>query len=101
MIDATRIFDGCAFLIRARRPTHQSRGFIEMRGVCASARKNFVLGPATFVTGWRPIVFVSTPPHPASKARMMFVSDSVGGVDARRKGFSNRIPVKTVERSAA
>ena len=65
------------------------RAFIEIRGERASALRNFVFGPATFTTGWRPIVFVTTPPQPASKARMMFVSDSVGGADARRNGFSN------------
>ncbi len=120
MIDATRTFVGCAFLILDRRPTHQSiglsemssqfqdecrtesgRAFIEIREEWASALLNFVFGPATFVTGWRPIVFVTTPPQPASKARRMFVSDSVGGADARRNGFSNRMPVKTAERSAA
>ena len=80
MIDATRTFDGCAFLIRDRRPTHQSiglsemssqfhdewrtesgRAFIEIREEWASALLNFVFGPATFVTGWRPIVFVDDP----------------------------------------
>ena len=119
MIDATRILDGCAFLIRDSRPIHQSiglsemssqfhdecrtdsgRAFIEMLGEPASVLMNFVFGPATFATAWRPIVFVTTPPHPASNARMMFVSDSVGGADARRNGFSNRIPVKTVDRFA-
>ena len=43
---------------------------------------------------------VTTPPQPASKARMMLLSDSVGGADASRNGFSNRMPVKTVDRSA-
>src|SRR5262249_20274368 len=50
-------------------------------------------------TGWRPIVFVTTPPHPASKARRMFDSDSVGGAEERRNGFSKRRPVKMVDRS--
>ena len=74
---------------------------VEMRGEAVSALRNFVFGPATFTTGWRPIVFVTTPPQPASKARRMFVSDSVGGAEASRNGFSNRMPVKTAERSAA
>jgi hypothetical protein len=42
------------------------------------------------------MVFTTTPPQPASKARMMFESDSVGGADASRKGFSNSMPVKRV-----
>src|SRR6476469_5568319 len=32
---------------------------------------------------------------------MMFDSDSVGGAEERRKGFSNRIPVNVTERSTA
>ena len=64
-----------------------------------SARRNLVLGPRTLTTGWRPIVLVTTPPQPTSKARVMLDSDSVGGADASRDGFSNRIPVKTVDRS--
>src|SRR6478672_1989844 len=47
------------------------------------------------------MVLVTTPPHPASKARMMFASDSVGGAEESKNGFLNRMPVKTVERSAA
>ena len=119
MIEATRTFFGCAFLIRERRPIHQSSGlseissqfhdewrtesgraFIEMRGEAVSALRNFVFAPATFTTGCSPIVLVTTPPHPASKARMMFVSDSVGGAEASRNGFSNRMPVNVTERSA-
>ena len=65
-----------------------------------SARRNFVFGPATLTTGWRPIVLVTTPPQPASYARMMLLSDSVGGADASRNGFSKRMPVNTVDRSA-
>src|SRR5688500_8240853 len=42
------------------------------------------------------MVFVTTPPHPASKARRMLFSDSVGGADERRNGFSNEMPVKVV-----
>jgi hypothetical protein len=52
------------------------------------ARRNFVFGPSTLTTGCRPIVFETTPPQPASKARMMLLSDSVGGAEDRRKGFS-------------
>src|SRR5438477_1383005 len=104
--------------MRPRRGTHQSsvlsemssqfhdewsaapgRFFIDSRGESASARRNFVFGPATFTTGCKPIVFVTTPPHPASNARRMFDSDSVGGADDSRNGFRNAIPVKVVERS--
>src|SRR5882724_6744202 len=76
------------------------RFFIDRRAESASARRNLVFGPLTLTTGWRPIVFVTTPPQPASKARMMFASDSVGGADASRNGFSNRIPVNVVDKSA-
>src|SRR6188474_2940436 len=62
-------------------------------------RRNLVFGPATLVTGWRPIVFVTTPPQPASKARMMLLSDSVGGADESRNGFGNLIPVNVTEMS--
>ncbi len=65
-----------------------------------SRRQNLVLGPGTLTTGWRPMVLVTTPPQPASKARMMLLSDSVGGADASRNGFANRMPVNTVDRSA-
>ena len=57
------------------------------------ARRNFVFGPATLTTGCRPIVLVTTPPQPASNARMMLLSDSVGGADDSRNGFSKRSPV--------
>src|SRR5256886_15823505 len=102
--------------IRPRRGTHQSsvlsemssqfheecsaapgRFFIESRGESASARRNFVFGPTTLTTGCRPIVVVTTPPQPASNARRMFDSDSVGGAEARRNGLSNGMPVKTTE----
>ena len=46
-----------------------------------------------------PIVLVTTPPQPASKARRMLLSDSVGGADESRNGFSKRIPVNVTERS--
>src|SRR5215470_15055242 len=106
MIEATSARSGNARLIRPRRGTHQSRVlseinsqfqdewsaapdrfFIDRWGESASARRNFVFGPATLTTGCRPIVFVTTPPQPASKARMMFESDSVGGAEASMKGL--------------
>src|SRR5436190_21731809 len=76
------------------------RFFIDRCGESASARRNFVFGPRTLVTGCRPIVLVTTPPQPASKARRMFCSDSVGGADASRNGFLKRTPVNVVDRSA-
>ena len=54
---------------------------IEIRPL-PSIRGNVVLGPRTLVTGCIPIVLVTTPPQPASNARRMFDSDSVGGADA-------------------
>src|SRR4051794_14825237 len=115
MIDAMSIFDGCAFLIRPSRGIHQSRVLSEISsqfhdewsavpgrfcmdrcGESGSARRNFVFGPATLATGCRPMVFVTTPPQPASNARMMLLSDSVGGAEASRNGFSNRRPVNVV-----
>src|SRR5437763_16785420 len=84
--DATRV-DSLRFAIERRVPL-------------LSARRNFVFGPLTFTTGCSPIVLVTTPPQPASKARMMFASDSVGGAEASRKGFSKRTPVNVVDRSA-
>src|SRR3982074_2090594 len=112
MIDATRMRSGNAFLMRPRRGTHQSsvlsemssqfhdecradpgRFFMDRRAESASARRDFVFRPATLTTGWRPIVFVTTPPHPASNARRIFDSDSVGGADDSRKGFCKWIPV--------
>src|SRR5215831_13384716 len=101
--------------MRPRRGTHRSsvlseissqfhdecsaapaRFFIDSCGESGTARRNFVFGPTTFTTGCRPIVFVTTPPHPASKARRMFDSDSVGGADDRRNGLGNRTPVNVV-----
>src|SRR4051812_21140847 len=120
MMEAMSGRSGNAFLMRPRRGAHQSsvlsemssqfheecraapgRFFIDRWGESASARRNLVLGPATLTTGWRPIVLVTTPPQPASKARTMFDSDSVGGADDSRKGFLKRTPVNVVERSAA
>src|SRR5688572_1078384 len=76
------------------------RRFIERRVALLSARRNFVFGPFTLTTGCMPMVLQTTPPQPASKARMMFESDSVGGADARRNGFSKRRPVNVVDKSA-
>src|SRR5229473_5220950 len=119
MMDAMSGRAGNAFLMRPSRGTHQSsvlsemssqfhdewsaapgRFFIDRCAESASARRNFVLGPTTLTTGCRPIVFVTTPPHPASNARRMFDSDSVGGADERRNGFLKRTPVNVVDRSA-
>src|SRR5262245_32906105 len=61
---------------------------------------NFAFAPTTLTTGCSPIVFVTTPPQPASNARVMLLSDSVGGADERRNGFSNSMPVKLVVLSA-
>src|SRR3954468_5537824 len=115
MIDATRTLCGNAALIRRSRGSHQSSGLsemssqfhdecsavparfsIEMRALAASDRRNFVFGPLTLITGCIPIVFTTTPPQPASKARRMLASDSVGGADASRNGFSKSMPVKRV-----
>src|SRR5688572_9964603 len=119
MIDAIRMREGCACLIRAMRGTHQSSGLSEISsqfhdecralpgrfcidrwGESAVARRNFVFGPATLTTGWSPIVLVTTPPQPASKARMMLASDSVGGADASKNGLSNRNPVNVTASAA-
>src|SRR4029453_14212394 len=75
------------------------RFFIGRWGESGAGRRNLVLGPRTLTTGCRPIVFVTTPPQPASNARRMFCSDSVGGADDNRKGLRKRMPVKVVERS--
>src|SRR5215210_7673127 len=102
------------------RGTHQSSGLSEISsqfhdecsavpgrfcidrcGESGAARRNFVFGPLTLTTGCRPIVLVTTPPQPASKARMMLLSDSVGGADDSRNGFSNSRPVNVTDRSAA
>src|SRR6184192_1127601 len=106
MIEATSTRSGYASLIRRRRGSHQSSGLSEMSSqfhdewsavfarfsieICAVSgdeRRNLVFGPLTFTTGCMPIVLVTTPPHPASNARRMFVSDSVGGAEASRNGF--------------
>ena len=118
MIEATSACCGNACLMRPRRGTHQSsvlseissqfhdewsaapgRFFIDRCAESASARRNFVFGPRTLTTGCSPIVLVTTPPQPASKARRMFDSDSVGGADDSRNGFWNRTPVNVVVES--
>src|SRR5206468_6961745 len=76
------------------------RFFIDRCADSASARRNLVFGPSTLTTGCRPIVLVTTPPQPASKARMMLLSDSVGGAEESRNGFSKRMPVNIVDKSA-
>ena len=45
------------------------------------------------------MVLVTTPPHPASKARRMLLSDSVGGAEDSRNGLLNLIPVNVTDRS--
>src|ERR1019366_10128222 len=75
------------------------RFFNDTRAVSIDVRMNLAFAPYTLMTGWRPIVLVTTPPQPASKARRMLVSDSVGGADESRKGFSKRIPVNVVPQS--
>src|SRR6185436_11206195 len=118
MIDAINMRSGYAFLMPSIFGIHQSSGLSEISSQfhdeCSAVsgrfcidswpsrveRRNFVFGPATLVTGWRPIVLVTTPPHPASNARMMLLSDSVGGADDSRNGFSNRRPVNVVLNSA-
>src|SRR5829696_6996249 len=59
---------------------------------------NFAFAPTTLTTGCNPIVFVTTPPHPASNARRMLLSDSVGGADESRNGLSNLMPVNVTLR---
>src|SRR5437764_1757390 len=76
------------------------RFFIDRFAESASARRNLVFGPSTLTTGCRPIVLVTTPPQPASKARRMLDSDSVGGADESRNGFRNLMPVNVVDTSA-
>src|SRR5450759_2199587 len=100
MIDAIRTLFGNASLRRLIRGAHHSsvlseissqfheecnaapgRFFIDTFASSAPVRMNFAFAPYTFTTGCSPIVFVTTPPQPASKARMMFDSDSVGGAE--------------------
>ena len=119
MIEAMRTRSGKACLMRRMRGSHQSsvlsemssqfhdecsaapgRFFIETEESSGDVRMNLALAPTTLVTGWSPIVFVTTPAHPASKARRMLLSDSVGGAEESRKGFSNSRPVKWTDRLA-
>src|SRR3981081_3968561 len=105
--------------MRPRRGTHQSsvlsemssqfhdecsaapgRFFIDRCAESGAARRKLGLGPWTLTPGCKPMVLVTTPPHPASNARRMFDSDSVGGADDSRKGFLKRTPVNVVDRSA-
>src|SRR5438477_8391174 len=74
------------------------RFFIDTLLSSGEVRKNFVRAPTTLTTGCRPIVFTTTPPQPASNARRMLFSDSVGGADEMRKGFSNLMPVNVTAR---
>ena len=106
-------------MIRSRRGIHQSSGlsemssqfhdecstparprFIDRMPVSGCVRRNLVLGPFTLTTGCMPIVLVTTPPQPASKARRMLLSDSVGGAEDSRNGFAKRIPVKVTASEA-
>src|SRR5581483_1198339 len=120
IIDAISILPGCAFLIFEIRGTHQSSGLseinsqfheetkvddgrfnIERREESWLARMNLVFGPFTLITGCSPIVLVTTPPHPHSKARRILLSDSVGGAEASKNGFSKLSPVNFTERFIA
>ena len=47
-----------------------------------------------------PMVFQTAPPQPASKARMTWSPQLVGGPEASQKGLGLRMPAKLVERSA-
>src|SRR5215469_9757308 len=47
-----------------------------------------------------PMVFQTAPPQPASKARITWSAQLAGGPEASQKGLGQRIPAKTVERSA-
>src|SRR4029079_8539058 len=107
MIDAMRTRFGYASLIRRMRGSHQSivlsemssqfhdecsaafgSFFIDTRALSGAVRMNFAFAPYTLTTGCDPILLVTTPPHPASNARRMLLSDSVGGADESMKGFS-------------
>src|SRR5215207_3751781 len=119
MIEAMRTRSGKACLMRRIRGSHQSsvlsemssqfqdecsaepgRFFIETQESSGDVRMNLALAPTTLATGWSPIVLVTTPAHPASKARRMLLSDSVGGAEASRKGFAKSSPVKLTDRVA-
>src|SRR5688572_23099948 len=119
MIDAINTRLGNSDLMRRMRGTHQSsvlsemssqfhdecsaapgRFFMETYASSGEVRRNFAFAPTTLTTGCSPIVLVTTPPHPASNARRMLFSDSVGGADDSKNGFSKRIPVNVTDRSA-
>src|SRR5438093_1477902 len=46
-----------------------------------------------------PSVFQTAPPQPASKARITCSPQLAGGPEASQKGFGERIPAKSTERS--
>src|SRR5215831_13721015 len=46
------------------------------------------------------MVFHTAPPQPASKARITWSPQLVGGPDASQKGLGHRMPAKLVVRSA-
>src|SRR5579871_4934792 len=46
------------------------------------------------------MVFQTTPPHPASKARCTCAPELAGGAEASQKGLGDRIPAKSIRRSA-
>src|SRR5215472_1972045 len=46
------------------------------------------------------MVFQTAPPHPASKARITWSPQLVGGPEASQNGLGQRIPAKLVVRSA-
>src|SRR6185437_3077462 len=74
------------------------RFFMETYASSGDVRMNLALAPTTLTTGWSPIVLVTTPAHPASNARRMLLSDSVGGAEESRKGFAKSSPVKLTDR---
>src|SRR5688572_28535036 len=120
MMEATTTLCGYDAFNRSITGIHQSRGlseissqfhdecraapgrfFIEISFVSGVVRMNLVRAPYTLTTGCRPIVFTTTPPQPASNARRMLFSDSVGGAEDSKNGFSNFTPVKTTAVSTA
>src|SRR5687767_8116852 len=120
MMDATTTLCGYDALRRSMTGIHQSRPlseissqfhdecsaaparfFIEISFVSGVVRMNLVRAPNTLTTGCRPIVLTTTPPQPASNARLMLFSDSDGGAELNRNGFSNVTPVKFTEVSTA
>ena len=75
------------------------RFFMETQASSGDVRMNLALAPTTLMTGWSPMVLVTTPPHPASKARRMLLSDSVGGAEEKGRDSGSWIPVKLTARS--